>query len=172
MVANSVECFAAEIQRRQRDIGTPERMVVATRNERAERIFTGVTSGAMAAVVTKSNCLGERDVQPEGTGNRRCNLGHLESMREACALVIVGEHENLRFARQTTKRRCVEDAITVAFEACPKLVGFLGSCPRACTNGSCCAGGQGVVFVRLAMFSTDEGVRVGSRKRVGMSETH
>jgi hypothetical protein len=49
--------------------------------------------------------------------------------------VVVGEDEDLRLARQATEGRGVEDAVAVALEAGPPLVGFLGPGAVAAAHG-------------------------------------
>ena len=100
-----------------------------------EGVLAGVPARAVAAVVAEGDRLGERDVEPERPGHRRGHLGHLEGVGEPRALVVVGEHEDLRLAGQPAERRGVEDAVAVALEARAPLVGLLGPGPVAGADG-------------------------------------
>ena len=115
----------AEVQWRQRDVGAPDGVVVAAGDVRRQGVLAGVATRAVAAVVAEGDRLGEGDVEAERAGHGRGDLGDLEGVGEAGALVVVGEHEHLRLAGQPAERRRVEDAVAVAFEARPPLVGLL-----------------------------------------------
>lgn len=132
MVADAVEGLAAEVERGERDIGSPLGVVVPAVDEGAERVFAGVTARAVAAVVTKCDCFGERDVEPKRPGDCRCDLGNFECVGETRSLMVVGKDEDLCLAGEPTKGRRMEDAISITFETCAERVGFFGSaaCPR------------------------------------------
>jgi hypothetical protein len=135
MIPNAVEGLDAKIERLKNDIGAPNRVVVAAGDECIEGVFACVTSRTVPAVVTESNGFGERDVESEGPGDRRCHLSDLESVCEACALVIVGEDEDLGLSGKTTKCRRMEDSVSVSLETGPILVGFFGNQTIATANG-------------------------------------
>ena len=108
------------------DVGAPHRVVVAAGDVGRQGVLAGVAAGAVAAVVAEGDRLGQRDVEAEGPGDRRGHLGHLQGVGEPGALVVVGEHEHLGLAGQPAEGGGVEDAVAVALEARPPLVGLLG----------------------------------------------
>ena len=68
----------------------------------------------------------ERDVQPARRGDARGDLRHLERVGQPGALVVLGEHEHLRLARQPPERRgAVQDPVPVPLEARADRVGLL-----------------------------------------------
>ena len=81
----------------------------------------------------------ERDVQPERAGDGHGDLGHLEGMGEAGALVVVGEDEHLGLAGESAERGRVQDAVAVALEARTQRVGLLLD---GAVAGAVGAGGQ------------------------------
>ena len=82
-------------------------------------------AGTVAAVVRQRDRLGERDVEAQGTGDRRGHLRHLERMGQAGALVVVGEHEDLRLPGEAPEGAGVQDPVAVALEAGAERVGRL-----------------------------------------------
>ena len=100
----------------------------------AERVFAGVTTGPMAAIVTECNCLGESLVEAESPSNGDGHLRNFERMSEASALMILGEHEDLGLSCKSSKRTGVENAIAISFEAGAEGVGLLFDCAVACTE--------------------------------------
>jgi hypothetical protein len=137
VVADAVEGLGAEVERFQRDVGTPYRVVVTARYVWREGVFAGVATRAVAAVVTDSDRLGQRHVEPESASDRRGHLGDLESMREPCSLVIVGEDEDLGLSGEAPEGAGVQDAIAVSFEACPPRIGLLLDGALARTESTC-----------------------------------
>jgi len=63
VIANAVGGLGAEIERRERDVGAPHRVIEATRHVGRESIFAGVAARTVAAVVTECDGLGEREVE-------------------------------------------------------------------------------------------------------------
>ena len=146
MVADAVERFDAQVQWRERDVGTPLGMVEPAVDVDAEGVFAGVATGAVPAVVPQGDGLRERRVQPQHPGHRHRHLGHLERMGEPRALVVVGEHEHLRLARQAAEGSGVEDAIAVAFETGAPRIGLFLHRPVAGLGRASGQRGQGVVL--------------------------
>lgn len=161
MVADAVESFAAEVERGESHVGAPLGVVVPTIDEWTECVFACVPAGAVAAVVAEGDGFGECHIEAECARDGRGNLGDFERVGEARALVVIGEHEDLRLAGETAERRGVENAITVAFEARTKCIGFLG--PTACSSADGTRGvrREEVVFTVLAFVSRDEIVSAG-----------
>ena len=114
-----------EVEIVEHDIGAPHRVVVALGQIRREGVFAGVAARAVAAVVAERDRLDERNIEPQRPADARGDLRDLERVREPRALVIGGEDEDLRLARQPAKRTRVQDAITVSFEARAHRVGGL-----------------------------------------------
>ncbi|CAB4836404.1 unannotated protein [freshwater metagenome] len=124
----------------------------------------------MSAVVTKSDCFGERDVEPRGASDCGGHLRNLECMREPCALVVGRKHEHLGLASQSAESCSVQDAVAIAFEACSQRIWLLLELAVACACGSSGAGGQGFVFGILAGTSIEQPRLHGGRRRVAMGE--
>jgi hypothetical protein len=125
VVAHPVQRLAAEVQRHEHDVGAPDGVVVAARQERVERLLAGMATWPVPAVVADGDGLGERDVETDGAGHGRGDLVHLERVREPGALVVLGEDEDLRLAGQPPERRRVQDAVAVPLEAGALSVGLL-----------------------------------------------
>jgi len=87
-------------------------------------------------------------------------------------LVILGKHKNLSFARQPSKRRTMQDAVSVAFEACAFWVWLFGydSIAGSCRGRRSADECQFLeVFTRSAVHSrSDSNVGCGVR----MSQTN
>lgn len=124
----------------------------------------------MAAVVSERDGFGEGDVEAERSGHRHRDLGHFERVREASALMIVGEHEHLGLAGETAKRRGVENAVAIALEARAERIGILVD---GALTGTDRPGGQAshrTVEVLFARAAFDEADLAGSGPRIGVSE--
>lgn len=116
VIAHTVERLTTEVQRGQRDVGTPRGVVETTLEVGVESVFAGVPAGTVTAVVSQGDGVGQGDVKTHGARDARGDLGHFERVREAGAHVIVGEDEDLGLARESSKRRRVQDAVPVTFE--------------------------------------------------------
>ena len=125
VIANPVEGFGAQIQRNESDVGAPHGMVETTVDVRRQSVFARVTTGAVTAIVTEGDRLGESDIETEGSRDRDRDLSDFESVSEARALVIVGKDEDLSLAGQPTERGGVKDAISIAFETGSVRIGLL-----------------------------------------------
>jgi hypothetical protein len=134
MVTDAVECLDAEIEGFKNDVGAPDGMVIAARDEGIEGVLAGMTSRAMPAVVAKRYGLGERNIEPKRTSDGCSYLCDLKGVCESCPLVIVGKDEDLGLAGETAKRRRMEDAVAVTLETCAVLVGFFGNGSVSGTN--------------------------------------
>jgi hypothetical protein len=176
MVSNSVESFGAEIEWGQNDIGAPNGMVEAVGEIRGEGILAGMTAGPVAAIVPESDCLGERLVEMQLSGDGYGDLCDLEGMGQSGSSVIVREDEDLGLSGETAKRsRPVEDAISVALETCPNWIGWLGDGPVAAFDGSRGARSEKYGLKRFSFRSHERlgcpngrpGVSVGVTSRCG-----
>lgn len=134
MVSDAVERLDAEIEWFKNDVGAPDGMVIAARDEGIEGVLAGMTSGAVPAVVAERYGLGERNIEPKRTSNGCGDLCDLKGVCETCPLVIVGKDEDLGFAGETAKRRRMEDAVAVTLETGAVLVGFFGNGSVSGTN--------------------------------------
>jgi hypothetical protein len=85
----------------------------------------------MTAIMAKGDCFSQRDIESEWAGNRGGYLSDFDGMCETRTLVIIGEYEYLSFARQSAKRRSMQNTIAIAFKACAKRIGLLGNGPIA-----------------------------------------
>ena len=170
VVADAVERLDAQVQRCERDVGAPQRMIEPSCHVRAQRILAGVTARTVAAVVPQGDGLGERHVQPECASHRSGHLGDLERVREPGALVVIGEHEHLGLAGQSAERAGVEDAVAVAFEARAPWVGLFVEQPLAGTVGACGKRGEDVGLDRLAMPPIGPERRSAPRPRIDVGE--
>ena len=84
-----------------------------------ELVLSGVAKGRMAEIVRQGDGLGQVVVEAERRGDRPGDLGDLQRMGQAGAVVVafVG-HEDLGLLLQPPKSRAVDDAVTVAGEGC------------------------------------------------------
>ncbi len=112
----------------------------------------------------------ERHVEAERPGHRRGHLGHLEGVGEARALVVVGEHEHLGLAGKPAEGGGVEDAVAVALEAGPPLVGLLGPAPIAGPDRP--GGGRHEQLVLELLTGQPADRRPGRGLGVGMGDAH
>src|SRR4051794_25617053 len=117
MVAHTVECFGTKVEWGKHDIGAPNSMIEIFAKKRGERIFAGMAAGAVAAVMANGNGLGKHGIESQGTGDGGGDLGDLEGMGEAGALVVGRKNEDLGFAGKAAEFVGVQDAVTVTFEA-------------------------------------------------------
>ncbi len=124
MIADAVKSFATQVERHQCHVGAPHGVVVAAFDIWRECVFTGVSAGPVATVMAECNGFGQCHVEPECAGDRHGDLGDLESVGESRALVVLRKHKYLGFASQASERRCMQDAITVAFKARAKRIGL------------------------------------------------
>ena len=129
MVGDAVDGLGAEVERGQRDVGPPGRVVEAVREEGVEGVLAGVPAGPVPAVVAEGDRLGQGHVEPAGPGHGRGHLGHLECVGEAGALMVLGEDEDLGLAGQAAERGGVQDPVPVPLEAGAPGVGLLGPGP-------------------------------------------
>ncbi len=166
VVADAVECLTAQIERHEGDIGSPQRMVVAARQVRAEGILARVAAGAVPAIVAERDRLGECDIESERPRDRDCDLGHLEGVGQASALVVVGEDEDLGLACQTPERRRMQDAVTVAFETGAELIGFLFDEAVAAIVGAGCQERHRFVLRTFSSIAIDHRVGTWTRPRI------
>jgi hypothetical protein len=65
MITDAVQCFDAQVEWHQRDVGAPERVIEAMRNEWRECVFTGMAAGAVPAIVPKRNGFSKHGVEPK-----------------------------------------------------------------------------------------------------------
>src|ERR1700730_13879960 len=68
------------------------------------------SSLAWPAVMPHGDRLGQRDVEPQGTGDARRDLRDLEGVGQAGPLMVVREDEDLGLTRQPAERGGVQDA--------------------------------------------------------------
>ena len=105
VVADAVERLRAEVERREHDVGAPDRVVVPAGDVRRERVLARVAERTVPAVVTERDRLGERDVEPQRPRDPGGDLGDLERVGEPGALVVLREDEHLRLAGEPPERR-------------------------------------------------------------------
>ena len=85
----------------------------------------------MTAIMAKCDGFSQRDIESEWAGNRGGYLSDFDGMCETRTLVIIGEYEYLSFARQSSKRRSMQNTVAIAFKTCAKWVGLFGNGPIA-----------------------------------------
>ena len=128
VVAHAVERLDAEVQRRERDVGAVDGVVVAAGHVRRERLLRRVAGRTVPAVVRERDRLGERDAEAGDAGDAGGDLRDLDRVREPGAEVIVfGRDEHLALAREPAPRTRVLDAVEIALEAQPVRIGLLGA---------------------------------------------
>ncbi len=168
VVGDPVERLGTEIEWGERDAGAPGGVVEPPGYVGVERVFTGMTAGPVPAVVAERDGLCERDVEAARARDRSRDLCHLERVREAGALVILGEHEDLRLAGEAPKRRGVQDAVPVALEARSPRVGLFGHGSPSRVTGAGSPRRQELLFERLSLLAADrQGGAPGSRPAAG-----
>ena len=89
VVAHAVERLDAQVERRERDVGAVDRVVVAAGHVRRERLLRRVAGRAVAAVVRERDRLGERHAQVGGPGDAGGDLRDLDRVGEPGAEVVV-----------------------------------------------------------------------------------
>ncbi len=139
MVADAVERLGAEVERGERDVRPPGRVVEPAVDVGGEGVLARVAARPVAAVVAEGDGLGQGDVEPAGPGDAGGHLGDLEGVGQTGALVVVGEDEDLGLAGEAAEGGGVQDPVAVPFEAGPPRVRLLGSGAGArsgCTGGS------------------------------------
>ena len=129
VVGDAVDRLGAQVERRERDERAPRSVVEPAGDVGVEGVLAGVAARAVPAVVAERDRLGERHVEAAGAGDGGGHLRHLERVGEPCPLVVLGEDEDLGLAGQPAEGGGVEDAVAVALEAGPPLVGLLGARP-------------------------------------------
>ena len=115
--------------------------------------------------------LGQGHIEPEGSGDPRGHLGHLEGVGQSSSLVVVGEHEDLGLARQAAKGGSMEDPVAIALEAGAPWVRLLGKEPLARTDGTCGPRHKGTVltfFAPASVDAIDEGTGIDGAQGVGV----
>ena len=129
VVADSVEGFFAQIERGQRDVGTPDGVVEPLVQVRRERFLAGMAARPVAAVVAQRDRLGQCHVEAACTRDRGGHLGHLERVREPRAQVVRRKNEHLGLPGKPSEGVGVQDAIAIALEAGAVGVGLLDRPP-------------------------------------------
>ena len=136
MIADAVEGFRAQVERSQRNISPPRRMIESIREKEIECIFAGVSARPVSTVVSEGNCFGQCNVEPECSRDARCHLCDFQRMGEPGALVVVGENKDLCFAGKPAKRGSVQNAISVPFKTRPPCIRFLGPLAHSSAAGA------------------------------------
>ena len=172
MVADAVEGFVAEVERDECCVRTPYRVVIALLHVRAQRILARVAAGPVPTVMAERDCFRKRNVQSECARNRDGNLRHFERVREACALVVIGEHEYLGLAGEAAERTRVEDSVTVTLEAGAVRVRLFLSRTVARADTARGERGKEITLSRFLFFAVQKFIGARARPRIGMSETH
>jgi len=180
MVADAVEGFFAEVERTERDVGSPFGVIETSLDEGRQRVLAGVTAGAVTAVVAEGDRFGERHVQSERPADRSGHLRDLESMGQPGPLMIVGKDEDLRLARQAPERRRMEDPVTVSFEAGSGAVWSLLDHPCPCTDAQRRTGTKRRCFDRFSCLALEcrswcdgsGGIVMGDLDAVGAVSPH
>src|SRR6186997_3280776 len=135
MVSDPVQGLLAKIETLQDNVGTPGPVVVPLGNEDVEGILAGVSAWPVTAVMSKSDRLGQGDVDADSAGDRRRDLGHLEGVRQPGALVIGRKDHDLGLAGESAEGCGMHNPIAVPFEAGALVVRLLRNRPIACSLG-------------------------------------
>ncbi len=92
-----------------------------------ERILAGVTERGVAEIVGERQRFGQVLVDAQGARQGACDLGDLDGVRQAGAVVIAFViDENLGLVLQAAKCGRMDDAVAVALERRPRRAGGLG----------------------------------------------
>jgi hypothetical protein len=138
MIADAIQCFDAQIEWNQRDVGAPKRVIEAMRDKWRECVFAGVPTGAMPAIVPKCNGFSKHGVKPECARYSNGYLCNFKSVGESSALMILREDKYLSLSSESAESGSMQDAIAVAFETGAIVVGLFGDCAVSCTKGPSC----------------------------------
>ena len=96
----------------------------------AERALSHVAEGGVPEVMPEGDGLGQVLVQSERPRDRAGNLGDLQGVDEAGAVVIALRGEkHLRLVGEPPEALGVQDAVAIALEARPEGVRLLGNAP-------------------------------------------
>ena len=170
VVAHAVERLETEVERRQRDVGAVDRVVVPrVGKEWRERLLRCVPGGAVTAVVSEGDRLGERKVEPDRAGDAGRDLRHLDRMRQPGAEVVVFRRdEHLALAGKAPPRPRVLHPVEITLEAEPVRVGLLGFCAVAGAERPGRAGREreierGLALVPAPQATADEPADIGVR---------
>jgi hypothetical protein len=105
-----------------------------------ESILAGVAPRAVATVVPEGDCLGERLIETECSGDGNGDLRDLERVSETGALVVIRENEDLGLSGKSAEGGCpVEDSISISLEAGADRVRLFGDTPfprTSCESGT------------------------------------
>ena len=166
VVAHAVERLEAQVERRQRDVGAVDGVVVAGGREvRRERLLGRVAGGPVTAVVRQRDRLGEREAEVGGPGDPDRDLRHLDRVGEAGAeVVVLRGDEDLALAGEPPPRPGVLHPVEVALEAEPVRVGLLALEPVAGTDRPGGAGRERGGQLGLALLA---GAQPPADERVG-----
>ena len=108
------------------------------RHRTREGLLAAVAERRMAEVVPERDRLGKVLVQGERAGDGAGDLGYLEGVREARAVVVaLGCEEDLRLMREPPEALAVKDAVAVALEGGAVRIGFLVAEPAQRRRGAC-----------------------------------
>ena len=173
VVAHAVERLAAEVERRERDVGAVDRVVVAGAGEvRRERLLRRVAGRPVPAVVGERDRLDQRQAQVGRPGDAGGDLRHLDRVGEPGAeMVVFGGDEHLALAGEAPPRPRVLHPVEVALEAEAIRVGLLGRARSPAPTGRVAPGANSTSSAasrssRDTTPPTDEPVRA-PRARAG-----
>ena len=108
-----------------------------------QRVLSCVAEGGVAEIVSQGGGLGEVFVQPKGAGHGAGDLGDLQGMGQAGAVVIPrGGEEHLGLVHEAAEGLAMDDAVAVALELAPQGARLHGALPSAGGGGSGSHGGQ------------------------------
>src|SRR5690349_643912 len=109
-----------------------------------ERTLAGVPEGRVAEIVRQRQRFGEILVEPELARQRAGDLGDLQRMGQAGAVMIaLMEHKNLGLVLEPAKRGRVDHPVAIPAERAPGLARRLGKQPAAAAIGVAGMGGAG-----------------------------
>ena len=107
------------------------------RHQRLERVLAGVAEGRVAEVVGEGDGLGELLVEAEDAGDGAGDLGHLDRVGEAGAVVVaLVLDEDLGLVLEPAEGRGMDDAVAVALEGRAVGGALFGEAPAAALFGT------------------------------------
>ena len=113
--------------------------IVAT----GQGVLARVAEGGVAEIVAQGGGLGEILIEAQGAGHGAGDLGDLQGMGQAGAVVIPrGGEEHLGLIHEAAEGLTVDDAVTVALELAPHGARLHGILPSAGGGGSGGDGGE------------------------------
>jgi hypothetical protein len=125
-------------------------MAETIREQFVEGSFADMTVWRMAQIMSQGDCFRKVFIQAERTGQRPCDLSHLQRVRQArSVMVTLRRQKNLCFEFQPAKGFAVDDPVTVALKISANIAGDNRKIPSGAIGGT---GGPGCKQLRFLLL--------------------